>query len=74
MYSISSSDIDETWYKLVEMIEVSACLPRGSVYLAGETVKSQITFSNTSQNPRFVVYILYMFSYRWFICFTGFSL
>ncbi|XP_052099381.1 RAB6A-GEF complex partner protein 2-like [Mytilus californianus] len=33
------------------MIEVTACLPRGSVYLAGETVKSQITFSNNSQNP-----------------------
>lgn len=33
------------------MIEVTAYLPRGSVYLAGETIKCHITFSSTSENP-----------------------
>lgn len=33
------------------MIEVSASLLRGAVYLAGETVQCQITFCNISENP-----------------------
>lgn len=31
------------------MIEVTACLPRGSVYLAGETLQCVVTFTNSTQ-------------------------
>ena len=37
------------------MIEVTACLPRGPVFLAGESITCEINFTNISRDNEYVV-------------------